>query len=518
MYTLETLIPDCVGRYITSPATGAVQLASLINGRTYAKCWQALVYWVVNQYDIGNSTNLSPLGIIVRKEEGDGKPKTASFLFLRSFLEKYGIEGKGGDVIEMEDEVSSIKMNLSTVSKLADVQPQTFRKAMSHLFRRLGEVLGNKEQVLIDCNIGTIVGDKGIVEFIFHEGAEQKKSDATAVDPRLLSKSSKTGQRTGNLEVRNLRSKYPILSPARSPKSFNFEEKETDVSPAPTEALPNASTGQFRRVLQGTAPLKRVRQGIEFKKIDPDKAIDYMVEEAKEEKDAAELYSSSSLKGKYPKLGGLVGSSLPPVLDSFQRTQAATYSSETYYASVSAKIACFYTPEACQYTIDPKTGTLVSTKFLPFAMDRYVKSDLEKTHERRAKAKRSDAEKSMEERGTTKSLLCYQHYMEQGIEDSNLASIKEEWIRNALGLLCTNISLLSEETFEEIIRSMLSEMNNDYKASMKQSIIDYVLMNTTEQTRLSIQMPPPKPYSDWGMGKKIESPPFGVETSHTARV
>lgn len=69
MYTLETLIPDCVGRYITGKG-GAVQLASLINGRTYAKCWQALIYWLANQHDQGNSTSLSPLGVVVRGGQG----------------------------------------------------------------------------------------------------------------------------------------------------------------------------------------------------------------------------------------------------------------------------------------------------------------------------------------------------------------------------------------------------------------------------------------------------------------
>jgi len=54
-YTLETLIPDCVGRYITGDK-GNVQLLELIDGRTYAKCWQALNYWTANQYEAGKST------------------------------------------------------------------------------------------------------------------------------------------------------------------------------------------------------------------------------------------------------------------------------------------------------------------------------------------------------------------------------------------------------------------------------------------------------------------------------
>jgi hypothetical protein len=88
MYTLETLIPDCVGRYITGPS-GSVQLSNLINGRTYAKCWQAFVYWVVNQYDLGNSTNLAPIGILTRNNPQAKSHNGCEFRFLTQFLQKF---------------------------------------------------------------------------------------------------------------------------------------------------------------------------------------------------------------------------------------------------------------------------------------------------------------------------------------------------------------------------------------------------------------------------------------------
>ena len=42
MYTLDTILADCVGRYIAAQG-GRVQLNNLINSRTYADCWGAML-------------------------------------------------------------------------------------------------------------------------------------------------------------------------------------------------------------------------------------------------------------------------------------------------------------------------------------------------------------------------------------------------------------------------------------------------------------------------------------------
>jgi len=257
MYTLETLIPDCVGRYITSSSSGSVQLAALINGRTYAKVWQALVYWIVAQYELGHSTNLAPLGVIVRGNAAEtggaakgrgaaaaaaaaaaasgapGAPKAASFRFFQSFLDKHGLSVRPGAPAPVrEDDLSTIRMNLATLARLADVEPGTFRIALSHLFRRLGEVLQAKEQVLIDFSVGSLVGDKATLEFLFHQeqqaqasgaaGAGEKAGAASSVaDPRLLHKGGRwrgqgpaAGARALLADSRALRQRYPLEQPS----------------------------------------------------------------------------------------------------------------------------------------------------------------------------------------------------------------------------------------------------------------------------------------------------------------
>ena len=73
-------------------------MASLINGRTYAKCWQAYNLWLTAQFGLGNSTSLAPIGIIYRPSSnyGSSEPKMAAFRFLRPFLTEYQIQGPPG--------------------------------------------------------------------------------------------------------------------------------------------------------------------------------------------------------------------------------------------------------------------------------------------------------------------------------------------------------------------------------------------------------------------------------------
>lgn len=50
----------------------------------------------------------------------------------------------------------------------------------------------------------------------------------------------------------------------------------------------------------------------------------------------------------------------------------------------------------------------------------------------------------------------------------------------------------------EVVRSLLMEVERDYKRSMKQAILDYVLKNKSEKERLHIPFPPPPLGREWG--------------------
>jgi hypothetical protein len=113
MYTLDTILADCVGRYIATQ--GRVQLNNLINSRTYAECWAALLTWLARQYQSGFSVSLAPLGVIVQRKQDNALD--TSFAFLTPFVQKYDLQPKQCVCI-FEDELPCTKMNVSTLSKV----------------------------------------------------------------------------------------------------------------------------------------------------------------------------------------------------------------------------------------------------------------------------------------------------------------------------------------------------------------------------------------------------------------
>ena len=151
MYTLDTILADCVGRYIATQ--GRVQLNNLINSRTYAECWGAFLSWVVRQYQSGFSVSLAPLGVIVYSKHGGktrgafrnidvhhrsvcklnlatsrtpistyqltdgGDASDVSFAFLTPFVERYELQPKQCACI-FEADLPCTKMNVSTLAKV----------------------------------------------------------------------------------------------------------------------------------------------------------------------------------------------------------------------------------------------------------------------------------------------------------------------------------------------------------------------------------------------------------------
>lgn len=71
-------------------------------------------------------------------------------------------------------------MNLLSLSKLAGCETHTFRTALSHLMRRIGEVASSGEPFYIDIGIGALKGTKNTITLAFFEKIDSSHSDNTA--------------------------------------------------------------------------------------------------------------------------------------------------------------------------------------------------------------------------------------------------------------------------------------------------------------------------------------------------
>jgi hypothetical protein len=136
-----------------------------------------------------------------REEDFDTTVQVPRFVFLRAFVEKFKVRVRADELAS--DDQSTIRVNVATLCKLADVEQRTLMTAMDHLYRRLGEVIANGEPVAIDYGVGTLTADKGAMSFVFADNAAAEKVYAarSQADPRLLTRSARAlgsrWQRTG---------------------------------------------------------------------------------------------------------------------------------------------------------------------------------------------------------------------------------------------------------------------------------------------------------------------------------
>jgi hypothetical protein len=143
----------------------------------------------------------------------------AAFRFNSAFVDQYRVVAKGGAIAvhsSSEDgAVSTVRATAATLAKLAQTEPQTVSVALSHIFRRLGEVLAARDTILIDCRVGSLIGDKNGVEFVFHHLPEPSAEDKPRPDANLLRKGMRPLKTRLANETRALRSKYRLQSPPR---------------------------------------------------------------------------------------------------------------------------------------------------------------------------------------------------------------------------------------------------------------------------------------------------------------
>jgi len=109
MYTLDTLLADCVGRYVTTSG-GKVQLSNLLSARVYADSWGALMAWAARQFAQGATFSLAPLGVVTQSDSGGASkspqaaPKRVTatppiFSFVTSFCLQFKLSPKACPMI-----------------------------------------------------------------------------------------------------------------------------------------------------------------------------------------------------------------------------------------------------------------------------------------------------------------------------------------------------------------------------------------------------------------------------------
>jgi len=91
----------------------------------------------------------------------------------------------------------------------------------------------------------------------------------------------------------------------------------------------------------------------------------------------------------------------------------------------------------------------------------------------------------------------YRQYIENEIQVDVIAPIRQYWLTHIIELIPGDLHAVEKNTIEELIDTMLNEINRDYFNSVRKSILDYILMDESEMKRLGIQQVINKPIT-WG--------------------
>ena len=91
-------------------------------------------------------------------------------------------------VIDERDVGSVVKMFVSALSKNCRLRPETIRTALSHMFQRLGEVVGTRHQIIIDFGFATLVAEDRNVEVVIHGEKQQKRRNVCGNVVIIISK------------------------------------------------------------------------------------------------------------------------------------------------------------------------------------------------------------------------------------------------------------------------------------------------------------------------------------------
>eukprot|EP00736_Rhodelphis_marinus_P007919 Rmarinus@m.2764 len=167
----QAFFQDCAARYRTAPYP---RFDRKRLEDTYSAVWSSLVSWITSQFEQGKSVNLPSFGRFSYRVENveiglDGPIETRipEFVLSPKFANAYGLalrKHPGAGLIHAD---STEYVDYPYLAENANVDNYTVMTMMKDIFRRIGELMGQGEHVVVDFNVGLLACEGGSVDFVF---------------------------------------------------------------------------------------------------------------------------------------------------------------------------------------------------------------------------------------------------------------------------------------------------------------------------------------------------------------
>ena len=187
----------------------------------------------------------------------------------------------------------------------------------------------------------------------------------------------------------------------------------------------------------------------------------------------------------------------PQLFNEFSHTIAVPFTSEKTKIPIPHRIGSFYSLSLQNYIIDKSTKSLKvlyddyffkykSKKLLATATEQEEYLYFISTHEdlkNEYKYIKIDQEKVSLRKFTYDR---YRKYIRDNISDDFISQIKERWLVNIARMCLRAYDVSNPVRYSEMLNQCVKEIIDNYKISMKRSILDYMLMHPDQQDRLFI--------------------------------
>ena len=461
--SLEKIFAMCVERNMRGEQSA---MFTVLSQNTFSQCFEALVKWLLGQFDLGRAVNCQGLGVMGYNPALDN-PKAVCIQLEEAFLQKHSLSFKF-DERECPYPFTpgpSIKINYVGISKTGNLEKATVSAAIQGLFEMIGALLNENSRIDLDLGIlGKFSSYNRAVKFSPISKTKTAYLFGKSTVKNLMETSRPVHEKLPPLDqtmiLDEIRDTSPI--PERN-KTFSYSRPQILESKGLSVDMLGAGLNPHARISNYSSIAS-----------DPDKLI--------------------STRFKKPQLAS---TRFPPVLSIFSRTLAAPVSFNKQYISPSVRIASNYNPSAKCLILDAESRSL---KFIEIDTGITLAANTDPLIPQIP----SMMQFSITASGTDASSLNYDyiskrysHYIENEISTEVIAPIRQYWIHNILDLVPAEWKFINKEQVEFLLDEMLNEINKDYYSALRKSIIDYVLKDADQRKRLGLEYNPDPPV-DYG--------------------
>lgn len=183
VYTAQKLLEECANHPQHSKASHG----------DFEAVWSGLMSWMASNWMNSKGIHLAPLGKFVFFTEQlnlgnkhSQKAKVPSFIPNEEYLRTYSIKSKARPI--RRDDGIATEMNYSNIAQYAKKTKDIVQLCLKDIFLHIGQTIGQGRKTHIDCYIGRLCAEHGILNFTFFDSDSlQKRESERAKGKHILS-------------------------------------------------------------------------------------------------------------------------------------------------------------------------------------------------------------------------------------------------------------------------------------------------------------------------------------------